>query len=106
MLNWLSSNLSTILISIVLLAIVISIIRYLINQKKREKAPAAAAAEAPVPGAPPAAASVTTDSEFQKRTVRGHVPFFLIPAAPTFPVPFPRVFQTVRFSCRFLSLFF
>ena len=33
MLNWLSSNLSTILISIVLLAIVISIIRYLINQK-------------------------------------------------------------------------
>ena len=33
MLNWLSSNLSTILISLVLLAIVISIIRYLINQK-------------------------------------------------------------------------
>ena len=37
MLNWLSSNLSTILISIVLLAIVISIIRYLINQKKQGK---------------------------------------------------------------------
>ena len=37
MLNWLSSNLSTILISLVLLAIVISIIRYLINQKKQGK---------------------------------------------------------------------
>ena len=37
MLNWLSSNLSTILISLVLLAIVISIIRYLIRQKKQGK---------------------------------------------------------------------
>ena len=37
MLNWLSSNLSTILISLVLLASVISIIRYLINQKKQGK---------------------------------------------------------------------
>ena len=37
MLNWLSSNLSTILISIFLLTIVISIIRYLINQKKQGK---------------------------------------------------------------------
>ena len=35
--NWLSSNLSTILISLVLLALGISIIRYLINQKKQGK---------------------------------------------------------------------
>ena len=37
MLTWLSANLATILISAVLLAVVISIIRYLIRQKKQGK---------------------------------------------------------------------
>ena len=37
MLNWLSSNLSTILVSIALLAIVISILHFLIRQKKQGK---------------------------------------------------------------------
>ncbi len=37
MLNWLASNLATILISLVLLAIVALIVRYLIRQKKQGK---------------------------------------------------------------------
>ena len=37
MLNWLSANLSTLLISLVLFAVVISIVRYLIRQKKQGK---------------------------------------------------------------------
>ena len=37
MLTWLSANLSTLLISLVLFAIVISIVRYLIRQKKQGK---------------------------------------------------------------------
>ena len=37
MLNWLASNLDTILISLVLLAIVALIVRYLIRQKKQGK---------------------------------------------------------------------
>ena len=36
MLTWLSANLSTLLISLVLFAVVISIVRYLIRQKKQE----------------------------------------------------------------------
>ena len=37
MLTWLSANLSTLLISLVLFAVVISIVRYLIRQKKQGK---------------------------------------------------------------------
>ena len=37
MLTWLSANLSTLLISLVLFAVVISIVRYLILQKKQGK---------------------------------------------------------------------
>ena len=37
MLTWLSANLSTLLISLVLFAVVISIVRYLIWQKKQSK---------------------------------------------------------------------
>lgn len=44
MLQWISTNLSTILICIVLLAIVIIIIRSLIRQKKQGKSSAAPAA--------------------------------------------------------------
>lgn len=74
MLNWLSSNLSTILISLVLLAIVISLILLLLNRRSRESTPAAAAAEVPVPAAPPAAASVTTDSEYLNCKRTGMIP--------------------------------
>ena len=37
MLTWLSANLSTLLISLALFAVVISIVRYLIRQKKQGK---------------------------------------------------------------------
>lgn len=37
MLTWLSANFSTLLISLVLFAVVISIVRYLIRQKKQGK---------------------------------------------------------------------
>ena len=37
MLTWLSANLSTLLISLVLFAVVISIVRYLIRQQKQGK---------------------------------------------------------------------
>ena len=37
MLTWLSANLSTLLISLVLFAVVISIVRYLVRQKKQGK---------------------------------------------------------------------
>ena len=37
MLTWLSANLSTLLISLVLFAVVISIVRYLTRQKKKGK---------------------------------------------------------------------
>ena len=48
MLTWLSANLSTLLISLVLFAVVISIVRYLIRQKKQGKHTWDAAAAAPV----------------------------------------------------------
>ena len=54
MLTWLSANLSTLLISLVLFAVVISIVRYLIRQKKQDgkhsqKEPAHGTSRAPVP---------------------------------------------------------
>ena len=55
MLTWLSANLSTLLISLVLFAVVISIVRYLIRQKKQadgkhsQKEQAHGTSRAPVP---------------------------------------------------------
>ena len=77
MLTWLSANLSTLLISLVLFAVVISIVRYLIpsGRKSRASTPADAAAAAPVV---PAAA--TADGEHsQKEQARGasHAPVLL-----------------------------
>lgn len=56
MLHWISANLSTILITLVLIAIVVLIIRSLIRQKSRESPPAARGAPTahawPVPPQP------------------------------------------------------
>ena len=41
MLNWVTANLSTIIVSAILLAIIIAISTYLIRQRKRGKIPSA-----------------------------------------------------------------
>lgn len=41
MLNWVTANLSTIIVSAILLAIIIAISTYLIRQRKREETPVA-----------------------------------------------------------------
>lgn len=53
MLQWISANIGTILISLVLLAVVTLIIRSMVHDKNRESPPAAATAPA-VPRAVPA----------------------------------------------------
>lgn len=59
MLHWISANLSTILISIALLAIVVLIIRGLVRQKKQGKSSCGAAA----PTAPCMASAITASRD-------------------------------------------
>ena len=61
MLNWITANLSTIVISAILLAIVTSISLHLIRQKKQEDPPAAATAHTA-----PCMASATVSSKAEK----------------------------------------
>lgn len=58
MLSWFSANLSTIVISLLLLAVIFLIVRHLIRQRKQESTPAVATA---VPAAPVKAATANPE---------------------------------------------